>query len=361
MTKTCKTLLLLCCALPSIAHAQEIHIKFDYSNADATLAVLTASAGNAHDFEHLLTLPDTDAVVRKRAKRDPNVTLEIYRQTLLDVRAHRELKADPFQWQFCLQQAQNARVLLDNLHKNESAAIARVAAAIAPHLDPSMHLSVTVHFVIGGVSAGWESGDSDFYIGLPFYKGDMEGMIWTMQHELFHNAQAAGFHNQEKELAQLSPREQEVYRLLDELFREGTATYVGGLGSFPPDAPFIKEMRAPAATNWERMGDNFVLLDTLIYRLANDSSAHFADLETLGFDWDWQNPLYYAGDAMTRQLLGKNGTVRTYLRASPIVFARDYALACGPSSHCSYRMSSETVSTILAIAERLHEPKSPLQ
>jgi hypothetical protein len=310
------------------------------------------------DLDRLLKLPDTAVVISKRATRDASVTVDIYKQTLLDARANRPLKADPFQWAFCIEQIGNMRKLLEELHQQEAPAKARISAAIAPHLPQDMHLNVTVHFIIGGVSAGWESGTSDFYIGLPFYKGDIEGVIWTMQHELFHNAQAAGFHDQEKELGQLDSRQQEIYRLLDELFREGTATYVGRLGSFPPDAPFIKEMRTPAATNWERMRDNFVLLDTLIYRLGHDPSAHFSDLETLAFDWDWQNPLYYAGDAMTRQILGKNGTLRKYLRQSPIAFARDYAAACGPGSNCPYRMSADTVSSVFAITSRLHIPSS---
>jgi len=53
---------------------------------------------------------------------------------------------------------------------------------------------------------GGEVGSSDFYIGLPFYKGDLEGVVWTMQHELFHNAQYVGFHGQESDLARLDPR-----------------------------------------------------------------------------------------------------------------------------------------------------------
>ncbi|HYX69707.1 MAG TPA: DUF5700 domain-containing putative Zn-dependent protease [Terriglobales bacterium] len=352
--------LLACLATGSLASAQKIKIHFDYSNADATLEALTSAPTDAAAVERLTTLKDTAAVVAKRAQRDPQVTLAVYKQTLLEARAHQALKADPFQWQFCIDQIPQMRMLLASLHQREPEILERVSHALARHLDPQARLEVTVHFIIGGVSAGWESGDADFFVGLPFYKGDVEGVILTMQHELFHNAQYMGFHDQAAELSRLDPSQQEVYRLLDELFREGTANYVENLGRFPPDAPFIREMRAPAITNWERMKDNFVLLDTLVYRLSHDRSVRFADLESLGFDWDWQNPLYFAGQSMARDLVGKDGTLAGYLHQSPVVFARDYVKACTPPGHCSYPLAPETVATILAIDERLRQaPADP--
>jgi hypothetical protein len=352
--------LISCLTAATIAGAQTIKIHFDYSNADATLQALTPGPEGAAAIERLLSLRDTEAVVAKRAKADPKVTLETYKQTLLEARAHGTPNPDPFQWQFCIDQTPQVHTLLGNLHQHEPEIIGRVSRALARHLDRRDHLEVTVHFVIGGVSAGWESGSTDFFVGLAFYKGDVEGVVWTMQHELFHNAQYMGFHDQASELSRLDPDQQEVYRLLDELYREGTATYVANLGSFPPEAPYIREMRAPAVANWGRMRDNFVLLDTLVYRLAHDRSAHFAELESLGFDWDWQNPLYYAGEAMTRTLMGKSGNLSGYLRQSPVAFARDYTKACTPASQCAYPLSPETVAVINAIDERLQRaPATP--
>lgn len=81
-----------------------------------------------------------------------------------------------------------------------------------------------------------------------------------------------------------NPRQQEVYRLIDELYREGTATYVGNIGSFPANTPFIQDMREPAMKNADRMADNFILLETLIYRMAHDPHSHFEEVRSLGFD-----------------------------------------------------------------------------
>jgi hypothetical protein len=330
--------------------AQEITISFEYSNADATLdAISRTDDGN---IERLMALSDTKAVIAKRASRDPTVTADTFRESLLEARKG-PIKNDPFQWQFSISQAQQVRTLLAALHEKEQTIRNRLEKALAPQLDPTLSLSVTVHYVIGGVSAGWEVGPSDFYVGLPFYKGDIEGVVWTMQHELFHNAQYVGFHDQSKDLARLDARQQEIYRFFDELYREGTATYVANLASFAPDTPYIRDMRQPAGSNWDRMKDNFTLFDTICFRLAGDPNSHFSNLRSLGFDWDWQNPMYYAGDYMSRILVGVHGSLRGYLRQRPTVFVRDYITACTAANKCSYPLSTETSMAVLSIEKRL--------
>lgn len=338
------------------AEAQRIEIHFEYANADATVEALTLK--DKESVERLTTLRDTNAVIAKRAARDPGVTTDIYKESFLHVISGEAPKNDPFQWQFCLSQLEQVRTLIAALRKNEQIIRSRVAQAISPRLDSGVSLAVNVHYVIGGVSAGWEQGSADFYVGLPFYKGDLEGIVWTMQHELFHNAQFAGFHDQSKDLAQLGERQQEIYRFLDELYREGTATYVANIGSFPPDAPYIAEMRAPAINNWNRMKDNFVLLDTILYRLEHDSGSHYSDFRSLGFDWDWQNPMYYAGEYISRTLTAQGHKLSAYMRRRPTVFARDYVTACTIANKCLYPFSSEAAAAIIEIDERLAKANS---
>lgn len=46
-------------------------------------------------------------------------------------------------------------------------------------------------------------------------------------------------------------------------------------------------------------------MDTIVFRLARDDNSYFSDLRSLGFDWDWQNPMYYAGEYISRILIGR--------------------------------------------------------
>jgi hypothetical protein len=68
-------------------------------------------------------------------------------------------------------------------------------------------------------------------------------------------------------------------------------------------------MRQPALNNQSRMKDNFVLLDTLIYRAARDANVGYDELYLIGFDWSWQNPFYSVGEYMGRVLSKEKGSL----------------------------------------------------
>jgi hypothetical protein len=328
----------------------KIEIRFDYSNADATLAALSAS--DKASLDALMALPSTAAVVEKLHRRQPDVSPILFEETLEQARSGMKLQADPYGWQFVLSEQNKIRSLVSALHQMEPAIRDRIAKALAPNIPPGVAVSATVHFIIGGTSSGWEEGANSFYIGLPFYKGDVEGVILTMQHELFHNVEYVGFHEQESDLARLGPREREVYRLLDEMYREGAAIYAEKLNSFSPTTPFIAEMRAPAMANDERMADNFILFDTLSYRLEHDPTSHFADVRSLGFDWDWQNPMYFLGAYMAKYLASQGKSLRDYVRKRPTAFARDYVELCR-RDHCRLPVSDAEGDEIVRIDETL--------
>jgi hypothetical protein len=344
--------LLLCCASFSLAAAgQQITIHFDYSNAAATLRVIETAPPLDAAIAELVKVPDTAEVLEKAKHHDSGVTLESLARTLASARLSQQMNSDPFQWRFCIRRGPEMRTLIDHLQSQEADITRRLLAALRRHLAPEFKLDATVHFVIGGVSSGWATGDRDFFVGMQFYHGDLEGVVMTMQHELFHAAQYAGYRGQDTDLAKLTPRQQVIYRLLDSLYREGSASYVEDLMSFPADRPYIKEMRQPALNNQARMKDNFVLLDTLIYRAARDPNFGFDDLYPIGFDWAWQNPLYSVGEYIGRALAKEKGNLREYLTSNPIRYLDDYIKLCGttPSEKCQYTVGAQTAEAVQEI------------
>ncbi|MBY0505795.1 MAG: hypothetical protein K2X03_17905 [Bryobacteraceae bacterium] len=333
--------------------AQKIAISFDYSNADATLQAFAAPLDTT--LEDLAVLPATDSLVQKVRGRYRDVTKETLTTTLAEARKGTELKSDPFQWASCLRKQAEIRTLAAGIREQQNEIARRLVGALGRHLTASANLKVNVHFVIGGMSAGWSTGTDDFYVGLQFYRGDVEGVVMTMQHELFHSAQFDGYRGRDADLAKLGPADREVYQLVDQLYREGTATYVEDLMSFSPDHPYIQEMRQPALNNQARMKDNFILLETLIYRLSQDSSVRFDDVYPLGFDWAWQNPLYFADEYISHVLAKDKGSLSSYLTRNPIKFLSDYHAVCGTavSEKCRYPLTPGIASIIEKIDKRL--------
>lgn len=339
--------------------AQKIAIGFDYSNADATLRAFAAPLDST--FEDLAMLPATESLVQKVRRQDRGVTIKTLTATLAEARNGGVLKSDPFQWASCLRKQAEIRVLVAGIREQEKEIARRLSQALGRHLSASANLKVSVHFVIGGMSSGWSTGPNTFFIGLQFYRGDVEGVVMTMQHELFHSAQYDGYQGQETDLKKLRPEDREVYRLVDQLYREGTATYVEDLMNFPREHPYIQEMRQPALNNQARMKDNFALLETFIYRLSQDSNVRFDDVYPIGFDWAWQNPLYFAGEYISRVLAQDKGNLSRYLRRNPIQFLSDYIAVCGTaaSDRCRYPLTPGIASVVERIDKRLATPGTP--
>jgi hypothetical protein len=143
-------------AFGSPLSAQSFDIGFDYSNADATLSVFKAPDQTA--FANLMGLRSTSKVIEKLRTRAPSVTADLYQSSLRETVLGQKGQPDPFQWQGSIAEQDNIRSLLVQLHSNEASIKDRLLKALEPNLLPGMHLSVTVHYIIGGVSGGWEDG-----------------------------------------------------------------------------------------------------------------------------------------------------------------------------------------------------------
>jgi hypothetical protein len=226
-------LLVWCASFSFAAAGQQITIHFDYSNALATLRVIESAPPLDAAIEALVKVPDTAEVLEKARHNDSSVTMESLAATLVSARLGQQMKSDPFQWRFCIRRAPEMRTLISDLQSHEVDITKRLSAALRPHLGPEMKLDATVHFTIGGVSSGWATGDRDFFVGMQFYRGDLEGVVMTMQHELFHAAQYAGYHGQDADLAKLTPRQQVIYRLADSLLPRRIRQLRGRPDEFP--------------------------------------------------------------------------------------------------------------------------------
>lgn len=324
-------LLLLISILPGKpASAQRVTIEFDYSNADVTLNILEAKVVGPQAFEELIRLKSTETLVGKVKGYDKTATLETLRQSLASIKDGKQLSMDSFRWKFSLDKAAESRKLLGEIQKDEDAIRTTLVNAFKKYLNPARQFRATVHFLIGGASAGFATDDENFYIGLQWYKGDMEGVVWMLQHELFHSIQFLSYKDRDRDLAKLNEQQKAVYTFAERLYQEGTATYVADVMKFSKDKPYVKSMQDIQQENRARMPSNFVLLDTIIYRLYNDQKVNYEDLDPLGFSFPWKNPMYFVGYEMCKTIERVNGggSIKKYLHQNPVTFIKDYVEIC---------------------------------
>ncbi len=335
-------------------------LTFDFANAQMTLALLEPNGDLPRAESAWESLPATQAVLEKVKGREPASTLESMLKSLQQEKAGVPNADDAFRWGRVSRKRAEISHLLQRLETDQDAIRSRLAQKLGRMLSPDQTLSVTVHFIVGSPAAGWATDPHNLYVGLHFYDGDENGVVYTVQHELFHNLQFLCYPHEKSDLQKLSPRQQEVYSLLESLFMEGTATYFSDVEDFAPGGPFIQKMLAPKRDNDDRMLVDFLLLDTLLYRLSRDGTVSFADLYPLGFDWSWQNPLYYAGYAMCKALVRAHGPdyLKRSLTANPVQFAADYCDLTRTQKEADAlpALSPDSVQTIRETLKALRKP-----
>lgn len=307
-----------------------VALTLDFSNAKATLAALDTSADITTMQQNMTDLPATKAVLKKVQGREASVTMETFWESLQRAKAGTLQGNDPFRWQLVNRKRDEIKNLLQHMEKEQETIRARLSQKLGVMLASTQTLHVTVHFVVGSASAGWATDAQNLYIGMHFYDGDYDGVLYTLQHELFHNVQFLCYTTEATDLKKLSSRQKEVFALLKSLFIEGTATYFSDVEDFPSKGGFIKEMLTPQRENIDRMPENFILLDLFLYRLSRDKNVSFDDIYSVGFDWSWKNPMYFTGYAMCKALVKAHGD--TYLKQSlnrnPVHFVADYIKLC---------------------------------
>lgn len=324
-------LFLLCLVAVFSANGQSFRLHFDFSNAEQTLGWIENPSANQSTLDKLLQLPST-RVLQRKARVDSaqmrHALLYMHDSTLVKPAENRLL------YSYIISTVKEQRRFLNQIKDRQDSLRALLEPVMSAYLPGGKNLDVTVSFVMGGPSSGFTMGtDSIFYIGLHFYQSDLKGIIETCRHELFHNIQRSvrdhfAYSNELEENGKDGLAL--VHYMLSHLFQEGSAEYVADLRKVnDPDAPYIRNMLKQALVNDGRSEDVFYLISKMLTDAAtNPGLSQQENLYSILFDWNWNNPAYYAGYIMSKALCAEYGedALKSFLARDPSDFVYEYIL-----------------------------------
>lgn len=314
-------------AFSALAEAPRVRLKIDTSNAEATLRLLEPGVSQA-EVERFKGLPATSDLIR-RAK---DWKMELTPDDLVGMlrRAREGEKKNVFGYDRVVAEKDKIGALIARTSAEQPALERFLAAELAPYLPTGNEVELDVVMILGGFSSGFTFGDSSrMYVGAHTYDGDFVGFRNMLLHEAFHNVQAASL--PERDLSTcLAPGELEAYKVMDAVFREGSAEYVADLWADRGPSPYsdrLKENMMVNANAWR-----YQAIEKLINYMvvsAADGGDNRPDRDVLSIiltDWNWNNPGYYYGYRTTKKLVEKHGKDRLaqYLREGPSAFFRDH-------------------------------------
>lgn len=337
----------------NFCNAQKLQIKLDYSNAEQTLKILNAREFNPEEFQILQSMESTKALLRK-INSD---SLELL-NTVKSLYSENPIKNN---YQYTYIEKESLSTLIGKIKDSEEQIKDKISAKLLGYVPDHKEMSITVHFILGGFSSGFTLGDeSNFYIGLHLYKNDLTSIINTATHELFHNLQKANYNSRpvSEKLQQNDLGLAYVHAILTYLFMEGTAEYIADVRAYETEGnPHIKELAEHAKINEYRSKDVFYLIDRFIVdSKLNPGQINFNSLYSILFDWNWNNPGYYAGYHMTKSIVSFKGeeALKVYLQKDPVFFIYDY-IQLSKSEEGLVKFSETTEQIIIELIEAINK------
>jgi hypothetical protein len=301
--------------------------NFDFDNAKQTLALLKNPKMSDADKKAFVKLPGTQAVIKKIKAND---TLAM--QAIADAaNGGSDKKLANFQYAWIKQNSKELEAFLNVIIEKQDSIKDVLRTTFSPYLEKNKDYIFNVYFLMGSYSMGFTFGEGNtFYMGLHFYKNDMQCIVLTCKHELFHNIQSLYYdaYKTTKKLGKIGAGYAVVHSLLNNLFKEGTASYIE---EYPllknKKTPKVKELREHNNVNNYRIGGLNLLINRQLIDVFNHPNAENYDvLYELLFDWNWNNPAYFAGENMMQALADAKGKAELfdYLKKDAVYFVLDY-------------------------------------
>lgn len=315
-----------------------IRISFDFQAAEAVLDAL--SGITAADVHALARLPGNARVIEHQHLFDPTATAERFEETLKMACRGGKSDSDTFQWGRVTGRLAATRALLARIRAHPEELSGEIQARLARYTPRDLAIRVQVFFVVGGTSDGFSDGDV-FCIALDYFRDDYAGLRTLMAHELFHVAYDAiprpGTPAAPEEVAR-------ALTLMEHTMNEGIASRVGDPMAVTDGKAWIEWFQGKFQKNFERMGPNFALFDTILYREFYDPDAPVETLYQIGFTGSYDSALYFVGYEMARVLEETDGpeAVARALPQPPLRFFERYdAIARGPG-RVTFRFGAST-------------------
>ncbi|HET9446861.1 MAG TPA: DUF5700 domain-containing putative Zn-dependent protease [Steroidobacteraceae bacterium] len=246
--------------------------------------------------------------------------------------------------------------LIDKLESREASIVATTLQELEPFRPDTGPLSITVYFVVGGVSDGFvpeRSREPSLYVNLTRAQGDLDGVVSNVTHEIYHVMQQtasrrAGLGSTVDEPEKL-PLPQ---RLLATTLWEGSANYAADPRRLDGSGQYLEMWRTRFVQNTTpaKLAEHFALFETVL----NDLKAggiSWEEAYARGFSGP-HSPFYFVGHEMTRVIDRSCGhpCVRQLFDTAPENFFRRYIDIYKRDPSIANRFSPATEAWIAAVA-----------
>jgi hypothetical protein len=333
-----------------------LKMRFDYSGAEAMLAMLQRPAVTKTAIDSLLAIKTVrSTLIENPARFIPNVKEDVLRADIEHFVRTKEpisFEADnPFQLGDTWKNRKSIREMISRLRATENSVVPATLQPLHRYSPDTMPLTVDIYFVAGGVSDGFvfDTLNTNVYINLARANGDYHGILSNIAHETYHVIQkeaqrrVAGLRVVADSTDTLPVGE----RLLARTLTEGTAFFVTDPTRTDERGRNMDKARSRFRKNQKskQVARNFALFDSILREML-EGRAPWSKAEMEGFSNE--APFYFVGYEMAKAIdryCGAECIKRAFVQ-QPVEFFRQYVALYRMHPDIIGRFSPETEAFI---------------
>jgi hypothetical protein len=337
-----------------------VTVTIDTSGASVVLAAALADPAHAAAAaDRALANSAVRAMITKMAMYDRSVTAESFKAAIISLANGGT--GEPFDLARLRADPEPTRRMLARLANKSDSISHQIADRLQSFTPDGLEVHARLRVLVGAAHQnGWVPNDQqkrpDFYVDLGFHREEMESLINSATHELFHVIQGQvqpSFDSAFAERPDLPGPARELHKahaVLLNLVIEGMATYVGDASIYTSTGPRIEHDQRELKRQLGRANDIFALFDTILFRISHDPDAPLGTLLNIGFGGQWDETGYFVGYRMTKTIDRYSGRerLRVLVAMPPEQFVTDYiTLATAhPDDPDITRLAAPSVATV---------------
>jgi Putative zinc dependent peptidase (DUF5700) len=328
-------------------------ITIDTSAARETLKALLQPKLTKAQALAIADIPGNQAMIRKlnSLDKDEKASRHTFADTLVEV-AHGLPPSRGYGFKTARDNSATLLALLDKIERDPKEFQGWVTERVLRYSPKGLNINGTGYIIVGGWSDGFAFDDSNFYLNLSVFEGDLVGTRLTLSHELYHVVQnvaranlaktiSFGF-DSENYLSLPKGSQRDCYAVqsfFGSLMSEGTATYVGDPDLLPLEGkyPLLQRQRTQAIYN--DMSGMSTLLEMSLAAITGAEPTSPDDVYAFNFygrGGTMQGPpMYDLGYVMAKAIVQRDGdaSLGALIGKPPEAFVKRYiAISNDPAS-----------------------------
>ncbi len=331
-------------------HSQDLNLEINVENSLKTIQYLSSNSTDLSEAQDILELESTIGMISHDGQFDKLLT----KSNFLAEISNPSSKTDAFRFKKIRRELKEVISTMEMLNDSLEYLEKSIHNNLISFLKNGDNKKITINLVVGGNSDGYTIDDNTFNIELQYFSNDIEGAILLITHEVYHILQQRNEYNKTEFASILNTEKNQLYKILENLYMEGTASYIANPLLLKSSHKYSKFLQQKYNRNLNKLNESFYLFESML-SMIEQKNANYELLYNLGYGGQWDSPMYFVGFEICRQLERVYGKyyIKKFIDMPSTFFIIEYIELYKKQNSVTYKFSTQTENWIYELHEKV--------